>query len=98
MPKLRQPLPLRLLLAVVLVLAQTLLLAHGIEHLGHGDADACEVCVTGAPLGAALVAAQPGLAPRDALTLPPSAALTRVALRAPFNPHAARAPPAPIRP
>ncbi|WP_296899659.1 hypothetical protein, partial [Thiohalocapsa sp.] len=37
----------RLLLACALLLAQTLLAAHGIAHLAHVDEDLCAVCLAG---------------------------------------------------
>jgi hypothetical protein len=82
-----------LLLACALLLAQTLLAAHAIEHLAHADEDLCEVCLAGAPLGAALGAALLDSAPNATLPAPQASKLTRPALQAPFNLHPARAPP-----
>lgn len=82
-----------LLLACALLLAQTLLAAHGIEHLAHTDADLCEVCLAGAPLGEALAEAPPEIAGSAAPPLLRADALTRPALPVPFNPHLPRAPP-----
>jgi len=84
----------RLLLACALLLAQTLLAAHGIEHLAHADEDLCEVCLAGAPLGAALAEAPPEIARSAVAPLPRADTLTRPALPVPFNPHLPRAPPA----
>jgi hypothetical protein len=84
-----------LLLACALVLAQTLLAAHGVEHLGHGDEAACEVCVVGASLGAGLGTALPSVPMCSKPLSPQPVALLRPwpRLRATFNPHSARAPP-----
>lgn len=83
-----------LLLACALLLAQTLLAAHGIEHLAHADEDLCEVCLAGTPLGAALGEAPPQIASSAVAPLHRADALTRPALPVPFNPHLPRAPPA----
>jgi hypothetical protein len=88
----KQPLA-SLLLVCALLLAQTLLAAHGIEHLAHADEELCEVCLAGAPLGAALGAAPLDGAPDATPPVPRASKLTRPALQAPFNPHPARAPP-----
>ena len=92
----KQPLA-GLLLACVLLLAQTLLAAHAIEHLAHADEDLCEVCLAGAPLGAALAAAPLDSAPDAIPPVRQASKLTRPALQAPFNLHPARAPPKPTR-
>uniref|UniRef100_UPI0025CCBEDA hypothetical protein n=1 Tax=Thiohalocapsa sp. TaxID=2497641 RepID=UPI0025CCBEDA len=66
----------------------------GIEHLAHADDDLCEVCLAGAPLGAALAEAPPEMAGSAVAPLHRADALTRPALPVPFNPHLPRAPPA----
>jgi hypothetical protein len=76
-----------------LLLAQTLLAAHAIEHLAHADEDLCDICLAGAPLGAALGAALVDSRPCATTPVPRASKLTRPALQAPFNPHLARAPP-----
>jgi hypothetical protein len=81
------------LLACALLLAQTLLAAHAIEHLAHADEDLCEVCLAGAPLGAALGSALLDNAPCADTPMPWASKLARPALPIPFNPHPARAPP-----
>jgi hypothetical protein len=84
-----------LLLAFALLLAQSLLAVHGIEHLAHdADEHLCELCLAGAPLGAALAEAPPEIASSAVPPLPRADALTRPALPVPFNPHLPRAPPA----
>jgi hypothetical protein len=83
-----------LLLACALLLAQMLLAAHGIEHLAHADEDLCEVCLAGAPLGAALAEAPPQIASSAVPPLSRADAVTHPALPVPFNPHLPRAPPA----
>jgi len=88
----KQPLA-GLLLACALLLAQTLLAAHDVEHLGHADEDLCEVCLAGTPLSAALGAALLDGAPNATLPVRQASKLTRPALQAPFNLHPARAPP-----
>jgi hypothetical protein len=77
------------------VLAQTLLAAHGVEHLGHVDEDACEVCLVGASLGAGLGATAPSAALSANALSPQPVATPRPWLRllATFTPHSARAPP-----
>jgi hypothetical protein len=85
------------LLACVMVLAQTALALHDVEHLGHVEQDQCETCVAGASLGAAQVAA--GLRPVPCARPPASqsTAIARPALRATFNAHPPRAPPGDTR-
>lgn len=80
-------------MAGMLALAQTLLAAHGVEHLSHSDQEACEVCLTGVPLGAALGTTTLTIPAWVTAPLPLPNALTRLGLRALFNPHPARAPP-----
>jgi hypothetical protein len=86
-----------LLLACALVLAQTLLAVHALEHLAHLDEDQCEICLLGTPLGAALGSAMPALA---SLGTPNVAAIPspvrRLVLQSCYSPHLARAPP--VRP
>ena len=82
------------MLAFALLLAQTLLAAHGVEHLEHEDSDLCEICLAGAPLGAALGTPLPGiLALTASPLLPQPAAVARPPLRAIYSAHPARPPP-----
>jgi hypothetical protein len=83
------------LLAGVLLLAQTLLAFHEIEHLGHPEEDdACSVCVLGAPLGAAIADPSAILVLDQCYRTWPIATADQPTLRTTFTPHSARAPPA----
>jgi len=83
-----------LLLAGVLLLAQTLLALHEAEHLGHLEEDACSICVLGAPLGAAIPGSASFLVPARSDNPWPIAGVCQPTLRPTFCPHCARAPPA----
>lgn len=82
-----------MLLACMLVLAQTLLALHDLEHLGQVEQEHCETCIAGASLGAGQVAGALRLVPaaRSPVSQPTAIAYPR--LRAIFNAHPARAPP-----
>ena len=82
-----------LVLACLLALAQTLLLLHEVNHLGHVDEEQCEICLAGAPLGAALRTAVHDFADRVSPHVPQLFAIVRPPLRWSCNAHRARAPP-----
>jgi len=85
------------LLACVLVLAQTLLSLHDLEHLGQVEQEHCETCTAGASLGAGQVAGALLLVPAARSPVSQPTAIASPRLGAIFNAHPARAPPMDIR-
>jgi hypothetical protein len=80
-------------LAGVLLLAQTLLAVHALEHLDNWGEDPCEICLAGAPLGAALGAPALVIELPDTSLLPQSMLDVRPSLCPLINAYSARAPP-----
>jgi hypothetical protein len=85
------------LLACVLVLAQTLLALHELEHLGQVEQERCETCTAGASLGAGQVAGALLLVPAARSPVSQPIAIAYPRLGATFNAHPARAPPMDVR-
>ena len=83
-------------LSGVLLLAQTLLAVHALEHLDNSGEDPCEICLAGAPLGAALGAPALVIELPDTSLLPQSMLVARPSLCPLINAYSARAPP-PVR-
>lgn len=91
-PHARERLLVGVLLACALLLAQALLAAHAVEHLGHPDDEPCEICLAAAPLAPAFTSFPSPLI-CTGQPLPRPLAHPTPAFRATFNPQRPRAPP-----